>query len=197
MAGGILTNEERWKMAGIGVAQSARGAVVDGDEEGGKAIVGGIADEMLVEARNELSGAHSFASGDEHLAAQRRLQAGHQQRGGDSLARNVGNGDGQVRWAKLNQIVIVAANLARCFANRFDLHAGNLRQGSWKQLVLHFARDGDFVFEALALLLLLDERADRTDRKSTRLNSSHANISYAVFCLKKKKRTTHRRCCTT
>src|SRR3712207_7681413 len=28
------------------------------------------------------------------------------------------------------------------------------------------------------------------DRKSTRLNSSHANISYAVFCLKKKK--THR-----
>src|SRR3712207_8548760 len=29
----------------------------------------------------------------------------------------------------------------------------------------------------------------RPDRKSTRLNSSHANISYAVFCLKKKKNT--------
>src|SRR5438445_8191317 len=29
-----------------------------------------------------------------------------------------------------------------------------------------------------------------SDRKSTRLNSSHANISYAVFCLKKKKTTT-------
>src|SRR3712207_2633812 len=29
---------------------------------------------------------------------------------------------------------------------------------------------------------------DRLDRKSTRLNSSHANISYAVFCLKKKKK---------
>src|SRR3712207_7245507 len=29
------------------------------------------------------------------------------------------------------------------------------------------------------------------DRKSTRLNSSHANISYAVFCLKKKKMKTH------
>src|SRR3712207_7320674 len=28
---------------------------------------------------------------------------------------------------------------------------------------------------------------DALDRKSTRLNSSHANISYAVFCLKKKK----------
>src|SRR3712207_9202854 len=34
---------------------------------------------------------------------------------------------------------------------------------------------------------LLDEVAHRSlDRKSTRLNSSHANISYAVFCLKKK-----------
>src|SRR5947209_16224669 len=29
------------------------------------------------------------------------------------------------------------------------------------------------------------------DRKSTRLNSSHANISYAVFCLKKKKHHNH------
>src|SRR3712207_8213910 len=31
-------------------------------------------------------------------------------------------------------------------------------------------------------------REGQQDRKSTRLNSSHANISYAVFCLKKKKR---------
>src|SRR5438270_14043859 len=30
-------------------------------------------------------------------------------------------------------------------------------------------------------------RSLRTDRKSTRLNSSHSQISYAVFCLKKKK----------
>src|SRR3712207_8015737 len=35
-------------------------------------------------------------------------------------------------------------------------------------------------------LLLVDTVRDR---KSTRLNSSHANISYAVFCLKKKKKT--------
>src|SRR3712207_9318454 len=32
------------------------------------------------------------------------------------------------------------------------------------------------------------EQVRRRDRKSTRLNSSHANISYAVFCLKKKKK---------
>src|SRR3712207_7254241 len=30
-------------------------------------------------------------------------------------------------------------------------------------------------------------QSNQRDRKSTRLNSSHANISYAVFCLKKKK----------
>src|SRR5687768_18283061 len=40
------------------------------------------------------------------------------------------------------------------------------------------------------------ERRTRRDRKSTRLNSSHGYISYAVFCLKKKKQTckplTHR-----
>src|SRR3712207_7664880 len=44
----------------------------------------------------------------------------------------------------------------------------------------------------VALSLLGEERvpaldASVIDRKSTRLNSSHANISYAVFCLKKKK----------
>src|SRR3712207_7950469 len=42
----------------------------------------------------------------------------------------------------------------------------------------------------IALSFLLDcteAHLFRQDRKSTRLNSSHANISYAVFCLKKKK----------
>src|SRR2546430_9139288 len=33
-----------------------------------------------------------------------------------------------------------------------------------------------------------DRVSDQVDRKSTRLNSSHSQISYAVFCLKKKKR---------
>src|SRR3712207_7500256 len=39
------------------------------------------------------------------------------------------------------------------------------------------------------LAVAADARVQRQarDRKSTRLNSSHANISYAVFCLKKKK----------
>src|SRR5947199_216386 len=36
---------------------------------------------------------------------------------------------------------------------------------------------------------------ERTDRKSTRLNSSHLGISYAVFCLKKKKKSNQLRHC--
>src|SRR3712207_8464149 len=64
---------------------------------------------------------------------------------------------------------------------------------------------GDRHWQSLRLEVYIDrrrcerERADAAepgsgtgDRKSTRLNSSHANISYAVFCLKKKKtRQTH------
>src|SRR5690242_21894275 len=38
---------------------------------------------------------------------------------------------------------------------------------------------------------LLAFREDLGDRKSTRLNSSHMSISYAVFCLKKKKKKKH------
>src|SRR5258707_4971406 len=41
---------------------------------------------------------------------------------------------------------------------------------------------------------LVDSGVDLLDRKSTRLNSSHANISYAVFCLKKKKKKNEEEC---
>src|SRR5690606_42100267 len=40
----------------------------------------------------------------------------------------------------------------------------------------------------MTLRLLIDYSSKETDRKSTRLNSSHVKISYAVFCLKKKKK---------
>src|SRR3712207_8341104 len=59
--------------------------------------------------------------------------------------------------------------------------------------------DGDLAMSAAVAVLALAATAalgrtwlatgfdPHADRKSTRLNSSHANISYAVFCLKKKK----------
>src|SRR5256884_9607776 len=44
-----------------------------------------------------------------------------------------------------------------------------------------------YVHDALSLFFFLPHHVAEKDRKSTRLNSSHGYISYAVFCLKKKK----------
>src|SRR3712207_8111699 len=55
--------------------------------------------------------------------------------------------------------------------------------------------EGVFCGPSCVFTNVLTPRAD-IDRKSTRLNSSHANISYAVFCLKKKKKT-NKRCLNT
>src|SRR3712207_7356227 len=45
------------------------------------------------------------------------------------------------------------------------------------------------IYLASIVTALKNSGRNDIDRKSTRLNSSHANISYAVFCLKKKKST--------
>src|SRR5690349_21988340 len=47
-------------------------------------------------------------------------------------------------------------------------------------------RESDLLFGQVAVTVL------RQDRKSTRLNSSHVEISYAVFCLKKKKKNNNK-----
>src|SRR2546430_6418002 len=49
-------------------------------------------------------------------------------------------------------------------------------------------RQGIEIEQHLRVALHAREVARTTDRKSTRLNSSHSQISYAVFCLKKKKK---------
>src|SRR3712207_7102437 len=49
----------------------------------------------------------------------------------------------------------------------------------------------DRIFTGTEQLIPIFEKPADEDRKSTRLNSSHANISYAVFCLKKKNRRAH------
>src|SRR3712207_7322580 len=62
--------------------------------------------------------------------------------------------------------------------------ANGLRAGS-RKAVLHSPEQ-----KLLFLLVYLKTYPlQAVDRKSTRLNSSHANISYAVFCLKKKKKS--------
>src|SRR2546430_7407026 len=49
--------------------------------------------------------------------------------------------------------------------------------------------DLPFRLSQIGAVVPVDEAGDQVDRKSTRLNSSHSQISYAVFCLKKKTHT--------
>src|SRR3712207_8758677 len=67
-----------------------------------------------------------------------------------------------------------------------------------QQRVLAYDRAGDGHYDTVSAFIksLRGNDPDAAlywlDRKSTRLNSSHANISYAVFCLKKKKNISYR-----
>src|SRR3712207_7603086 len=73
-----------------------------------------------------------------------------------------------------------------------DRQVGRRRDGQELGDPLHDPEDDGAEHEAGAFLSGLEagalEGGGARDRKSTRLNSSHANISYAVFCLKKKKK---------
>src|SRR3712207_7277098 len=68
--------------------------------------------------------------------------------------------------------------------NFFDYLANRIRY----KMIEYSRKEG---FDAEVLLFSFEQgtlgQSDGLDRKSTRLNSSHANISYAVFCLNKKK----------
>src|SRR3712207_8346937 len=77
----------------------------------------------------------------------------------------------------------------------FDFDAISLWIGSMGSTSPSMMSRGEFGAAAIPRILDLLKRYDVRatfcvpgDRKSTRLNSSHANISYAVFCLKKKKK---------
>src|SRR3712207_8601833 len=86
------------------------------------------------------------------------------------------------------------------YTTLFRSAADDVAQRGDRELLDRLQRVGDLVGRGLRVgdrevddgvdaddqVVLGDDRLRREDRKSTRLNSSHANISYAVFCLKKK-----------
>src|SRR5699024_11681704 len=88
-----------------------------------------------------------------------------------------------------------------CYAHHRDLHSFPTRRSSdldksksWKERKQHTIdiiktarKEVKYLIVADKLENLLSNEAALKDRKSTRLNSSHVSISYAVFCLKKKK----------
>src|SRR3712207_7993305 len=74
--------------------------------------------------------------------------------------------------------------VARAYSSKVGLGGGSFHVGG-AEGPADSVYLGVFRREVLTDLGGFDEHYHR-DRKSTRLNSSHANISYAVFCLKKK-----------
>src|SRR2546430_7876391 len=68
-------------------------------------------------------------------------------------------------------------------ADRFSVNSEDVRK--WNRL------RSNHVSRGMVLRIYTIGGAPEPDRKSTRLNSSHSQISYAVFCLKKKKKKPH------
>src|SRR5690606_39557566 len=71
-----------------------------------------------------------------------------------------------------------------------DLDVAGEHHGLGLQVVVDVGGGGVDRAAAVELLAQAHRRAAQQDRKSTRLNSSHVKISYAVFCLKKKNEAT-------
>src|SRR3712207_8569791 len=64
------------------------------------------------------------------------------------------------------------------------IHVGNARAPLFWDVVARYLRSRGYDVTFVQNITDLEDKIiNRADRKSTRLNSSHANISYAVFCL--------------
>src|SRR5438445_4084038 len=131
-----------------------------------------------------------FARGFAHLGVLKVLRQ-HQISVSHIAGSSVGSilGAAYASGAPLERIIEACRRLrfrdiARWRVSRLGL-ASNQRLGELVERVF-----GSRQFEDLRIPLAVvatDLSSGEPDRKSTRLNSSHANISYAVFCLKKKK----------
>src|SRR5947209_9800791 len=95
------------------------------------------------------------------------------------------------RWAAFPAVLFVLVGVLAVLSARADTVANFAIDG---QIQRQAAPDDWAAGSGVAGVITQARNNDGTDRKSTRLNSSHANISYAVFCLKKKKRHAAYRC---
>src|SRR2546422_2928404 len=119
-------------------------------------------------------------------------------RAGDRFGRR---GRATVTLVDKNETHLWKPLLHEVAAGSMDIHAHQLdylAQARWHHFTFCYGalESVDRTRREIAVAPTVDERGvevipRRTDRKSTRLNSSHGYISYAVFCLKKKKKTRH------
>src|SRR2546422_6975087 len=85
------------------------------------------------------------------------------------------------------------------YTTLFRSHKGNIMkftEGAFREWGYEVARErfGDETIPESAAVKGAPDAGKVIDRKSTRLNSSHGYISYAVFCLKKKNQASQEKC---
>src|SRR2546427_10143653 len=94
--------------------------------------------------------------------------------------------DGKVRWPFHHYCKVVAPDpFIQCLL--FETNDPNAKLVGIEYIVAKPLTRNREVVPASIWKKVWHDHAEEIDRKSTRLNSSHSQISYAVFCLKKKK----------
>src|SRR5438067_3381788 len=94
-------------------------------------------------------------------------------------------------YVNLNELVVYQHHIDLTFVRRLDQ---NLKPSLTEEEIFRFCLPNERVLPpAKWSRMHRDTYVFVSDRKSTRLNSSHVSISYAVFCLKKKKKNIHYR----
>src|SRR2546430_11991554 len=98
-------------------------------------------------------------------------------------------------WAIAQQIRLMSKDQLRVGQSALYPALHKLEQQGWIAAEWRVSEKGRrakyYQLTAAGRKALKTETAQWEDRKSTRLNSSHSQISYAVFCLKNKNRMTH------
>ena len=142
---------------------------------------------MAIYSAHNFSGAFLRFRIKKQLAAQCRLHAGHQQRGGNSLSADICQRDPKSRRTELNEIVVVAADSPSRAASRRQFNSRKRWQLARKKLRLHFARDRNFIFQSLPSALLLDKRVyrfrhavERIRQRAKLVGPLHANAMTEV-----------------
>ena len=96
-------------MSAIYITQAPRSVVVLGKEQGGVGVFGRI---LVKQAIGQLQEALWLIQCDGGLAAQIRLQVGHQERSRDSFSCNIADHQPKPLLAEIEEIVVIAAHLA-------------------------------------------------------------------------------------
>src|SRR3712207_8161484 len=97
------------------------------------------------------------------------------------MNKKIEGGENRCQYKKTNNIIKLEKEIRLLHRRLRSIRSNHIYQATNKIVKTKPSR---VVMETLNIKGMLKNK--HLDRKSTRLNSSHANISYAVFCLKKK-----------